>query len=146
METLLKDIRYGVRGLWKRPGFTVVAVLTLALGIGANTAIFSVVNAVLLRPLQFRDPDRLVMIWEDATFAGFPRNTPAPANYFDWKNQTHSFEDMSATHEETFNLTGDGDPERVSAYSVTANFFPLLGVPPALGRTFLPDEDRPGAS
>ena len=146
METLLKDIRYGVRGLWKRPGFTVVAVLTLALGIGANTAIFSVVNAVLLRPLQFRDPDRLVMIWEDATFAGFPRNTPAPANYFDWKNQTQSFEDMAATREQTFNLTGDGDPERVAAYAVTANFFPLLGVPPALGRTFVEDEDRPGAS
>jgi putative ABC transport system permease protein len=146
METLIKDIRYGVRGLWKRPGFTAVAVLTLALGIGANTAIFSVVNAVLLRPLQFRDPDRLVMIWEDATFAGFPRNTPAPANYFDWKAQTQSFEDMAATAEETFNLTGDGEPERVAAYSVSSNFFPLLGVPPALGRTFLPDEDRVGAS
>lgn len=145
METLLKDIRYGVRGLWKRPGFTTVAVLTLALGIGANTAIFSVVNAVLLRPLQFRDPDRLVMIWEDATFAGFPRNTPAPANYFDWKAQTQSFEDMAATAEETFNLTGDGEPERVAAYSVSANFFPLLGVPPALGRTFLAEEDRVGA-
>ena len=146
METLLKDIRYGVRGLWKRPGFTVVAVLTLALGIGANTAIFSVVNAVLLKPLQFRDPDRLVMIWEDASFVGFPRNTPAPANYFDWKNHTQSFEDMAATHEETFNLTGDGDPERVAAYSVSANLFPLLGVPPALGRTFVADEDRPGAN
>ena len=128
METLLKDIRYGVRGLWKRPGFTAVAVLTLALGIGANTAIFSVVNAVLLRPLQFHDPDRLVMIWEDATFAGFPRNTPAPANYVDWKTQTQSFEDVAASAESTFNLTGDGDPERVAAYKVTANFFPLFGV------------------
>ena len=146
METLIKDIRYGVRGLWKRPGFTVVAVLTLALGIGANTAIFSVVNAVLLRPLQFRDPDRLVMIWEDATFAGFPRNTPAPANYFDWKTQTQSFADMAATHEQTFNLTGDGEPERVAAYAVSANFFPLLGVPPAFGRTFVEDEDRVGAN
>ena len=145
METLLKDIRYGVRGLRKRPGFTLVAVLTLALGIGANTAIFSVVNAVLLRPLQFRDPERLVMIWEDATFAGFPRNTPAPANYVDWKNQTQSFEDIAATHELTFNLTGDGDPERVSAYGVTANFFPLFGVSPVLGRGFTPDDDRPGA-
>src|SRR5690242_7617533 len=146
MENLLKDIRYGVRGLWKRPGFTVVAVLTLALGIGANTAIFSVVNAVLVRPLQFRDPDRLVMIWEDAGFLGFPRNTPAPANYVDWKNQTQSFEDMAATHELTFNLTGDGTPERVAAYGVTANFFPLFGVAPALGRGFTPDDDRPGAN
>ena len=145
METLIKDIRYGLRGLWKRPGFTAVAVLTLALGIGANTAIFSVVNAVLLKPLQFRDPDRLVMIWEDATFAGFPRNTPAPANYVDWKTQTQSFEDVAASAESTFNLTGDGDPERVTAYKVTANFFPLFGVPPALGRGFTADDDRPGA-
>ena len=145
METLLKDIRYGVRGLWKRPGFTVVAVLTLALGIGANTAIFSVVNAVLLRPLQFRDPDRLVIIWEDAGFLGFPRNTPAPANYVDWKNQSQSFEDVAATVEQTFNLTGDGNPERVAAYAVTANFFPLFGVPPAVGRGFTRDDDRPGA-
>jgi len=143
MENLLKDIRYGVRGLWKRPGFTVVAVLTLALGIGANTAIFSVVNAVLLRPLQFRDPDRLAMIWEDAAFLGFPRNTPAPANYVDWKNQTQSFEDMAATHELTFNLTGGGTPERVAAYGVNANFFPLFGVAPALGRGFTAEEDQP---
>jgi predicted permease len=146
METLVKDIRYALRGLAKRPGFTVVAVLTLALGIGANTAIFSVVNAVLLKPLQFRDPDRLVMIWEDATFAGFPRNTPAPANYIDWKTQTQSFEDMAATIEWTNNLTGDGEPERLATYGVTANFFPLFGVAPELGRTFLPEEDRPGAS
>src|SRR5688500_8427797 len=145
METLIKDIRYGVRGLLKKPGFTVIALITLALGIGANTAIFSVVNAVLLKPLQFHDPERLVIVWEDATFAGFPRNTPAPANYVDWKTQTQSFEDMAATAEWTFNLTGDGDPERVAAYAVTANFFPVLGVPPALGRVFTPDDDRPGA-
>jgi len=141
----MKDIRYGVRGLWKRPGFTAIAVLTLALGIGANTAIFSVVNAVLLRPLQFRDPEQLVMIWEDAAWIGFPRNTPAPANYVDWKNQTQSFADVAATAEWTFNLTGDGNPERVAAYGVTANFFPLFGVSPALGRGFTPDDDRPGA-
>ncbi|HEU4796834.1 MAG TPA: ABC transporter permease, partial [Pyrinomonadaceae bacterium] len=145
METLIKDIRYGLRGLWKRPGFTVVAVLTLALGIGANTAIFSVVNAVLLKPLQFHDPERLVLIWEDAAFAGFPRNTPAPANYVDWKTQTQSFEDVAASHEKSFNLTGDGEPERVAAYGVTANFFPLFGVEPQLGRVFVPEEDRPGA-
>src|SRR5215212_1214810 len=146
METLIKDIRYAVRGLVKRPGFTVIALMTLALGIGANTAIFSVVNAVLLRPLPFRDPEQLAMVWEDATFAGFPHNTPAPANYVDWKNQNQSFSDMAATAEASFNITGDGDPERVTAHSVTGNFFPLLGVQPLLGRGFLPEEDRPGAN
>jgi putative ABC transport system permease protein len=146
METLLKDIRYGVRGLIKRPGFTATALLTLALGIGANTAIFSVINAVLLRPLQFKDPEQLVIVWEDASFAGFPRNTPAPANYFDWKNQNQSFIDVAASAYVSFNLTGDGEPERVSGHSVTANFFPLFGVPPLLGRSFLPEEDRPGAN
>jgi len=146
METLLKDIRYGVRGLVKRPGFTVVALVTLALGIGANTAIFSVVNAVLLRPLPFKDPEQLAMVWEDATFAGFPRNTPAPANYVDWKTQNQSFTDMAATAERSFNLTGDGEPERVTAHAATANFFPLFGVQPLLGRGFLAEEDRPGAN
>jgi putative ABC transport system permease protein len=146
METLIKDIRYGVRGLLKRPGFTAIALITLALGIGANTAIFSVVNAVLLRPLPFRDPDQLVIVWEDATFAGFPRNTPAPANYVDWKTQNQSFVDMAASHETSFNLTGDGEPERVAAYSVSSNFFPLFGVQPLLGRSFSDGEDRPGAN
>lgn len=146
METLFKDIRYGVRGLLKRPGFTVIALITLALGIGANTAIFSVVNAVLLRPLPFQKPEELVIVWEDATFVGFPHNTPAPANYVDWKAQNQSFVDMAASHEDSFNLTGDGEPERVSAYAVNANFFPLLGVQPLLGRGFLNEEDRPGAN
>ncbi|HET6972443.1 MAG TPA: ABC transporter permease [Pyrinomonadaceae bacterium] len=146
METLFKDIRYGIRGLLKRPGFTVIALITLALGIGANTAIFSVVNAVLLRPLPFQKPEELVIVWEDATFVGFPHNTPAPANYVDWKAQNQSFVDMAASHEDSFNLTGDGEPERVSAYAVNANFFPLLGVQPLLGRGFLNEEDRPGAN
>jgi predicted permease len=146
METLIKDIRYGVRGLLKRPGFTVIALITLALGIGANTAIFSVVNAVLLRPLPFQKPEELVIVWEDLAFAGFPHNTPAPANYVDWKTQNQSFVDMAASHETSFNLTGDGEPERVSTYAVTANFFPLLGVQPLLGRSFTPEEDRPGGS
>ena len=146
MEAILKDIRYAIRGLRKRPGFTVVAVITLALGIGANTSIFSVVNAVILRPLRFTDPDRLAVVWEEASFAGFPTNTPAPANYFDWKKQNRSFEDMAATRSNSFNLTGDGDPERVAAYAVTANFFPILGVQPLFGRLFLDEEDRPGAN
>ena len=146
MEFITKDIRYAVRGLVKRPGFTVIALITLALGIGANTAIFSVVNAVLLKPLPFGNPEQLVIVWEDAAFAGFPQNTPAPANYVDWKNQNQSFSDMAATAEGSFNITGDGEPERVSAYSVTANFFPVLGVQPLLGRGFLPEEDRPGGN
>lgn len=146
MEVLLKDIRYGIRGLLSRPGFTGIAVLTLALGIGANTAIFSVVNAVLLRPLPFREPDRLVMVWEDASFAGFPRNTPAPANYADWKAQNQVFEETAALDERSFNLTGDGEPEKIDAHGVTANFFPMLGIKPALGRALLPEEDKPEAN
>ena len=146
MESLIKDIRYAVRGLRKRPGFTLIAILTLALGIGANTAIFSVVNAVLLRPLPFTDPDRLAVIWEEASFAGFPRNTPAPANYFDWKKQNQSFEDMAATASTSFNLTGDGEPERVAAYRVSSNFFPLLGVQPIKGRLFTTEEEGSGAN
>jgi len=146
MEILKKDIKYAVRGLLKRPGFTIIALITLALGIGANTAIFSVVNAVLLRPLPFQDPEKLVIVWEDATFAGFPRNTPAPANYVDWKTQNQSFADMAASAETSFNLTGDGEPERVQAFSVNDNFFPLFGVQPLLGRGFLPEEDRPGGN
>jgi len=146
MENLLKDFRFGLRTLLKRPAFTAIAVLTLALAIGATTAIFSVVNAVLLRPLPFADPDRLVMVWEDASFAGFPRNTPSVGNYADWKSQNTVFEDMAAQDMRSFNLTGDGEPEKVDAFGVTANFFPLLGVKPALGRTFSPEEDQPQAN
>ncbi len=146
METLFKDIRYGVRSLLKRPGFTAIAVITLALGIGANTAIFSIVNAVLLRALPFPEADHLVMVWEDASFAGFPRNTPAPANYADLKAQNNVFEEMAAMDTRSFNLTGDGEPEKIEAFGVTANFFPLLGVNPVLGRPFLPEEDKPGVN
>lgn len=146
MESLLKDIRYDVRSLLKHRAFTCIAVLTLALGIGANTAIFSLVNAVLLRALPFPDPDGLVMVWEDASFAGFPRNTPAPANYADWKSQNQVFEEMSAFDQRSFNLTGDGEPEKIEAYGVTANFFGLLGVKPVQGRVILPEEDKPEAN
>ena len=142
----MNDLKFAFRQLVKNPGFTTVAVLTLALGIGANTAIFSVIDAVLLKPLPYREPDRLVMVWEDASFIGFPRDTPAPANYADWKAQNQDFEDMAATDWRSFNLIGDGEPEKIQAYGVTANFFPLLGVQPALGRVFLPDEDQPGAN
>ncbi|MEW6206897.1 MAG: ABC transporter permease [Acidobacteriota bacterium] len=146
MNNFWQDLRYGARILLKKPGFTLIAIFTLALGIGANTAIFSVVNSVLLRALPFHEPDRLVMIWEDASFAGFPRNTPAPANYSDWKAQNQVFEAMAAIDERSFNLTGDSEPERVVAQGVTADFFPMLGIQPLLGRAFLPEEDRPGAN
>lgn len=146
MDALLKDIKYAIRGLRKKPGFSFVAIATLALGIGANTAIFSVVNTVLLKPLPFKDPDRLAIIWEEATFAGFPRNTPAPGNYLDWKTQNQSFEDVAATAPTSFNLTGGGEPERIAAYRTSANFFALLGVQPLIGRSFSAEEERPGSN
>ena len=146
LDAFTHDVRFGLRMLRKNPGFSVVAVITLALGIGANTAVFSVVNAVLLRPLPLEDPERLVVVWEDASFVGFPHNTPAPANYADWKAQNHVFTDMAAFSEDTFNLTGNGDPEKVAGYEATWNAFPLLGVQPVLGRVFLPEEDQPGGA
>jgi putative ABC transport system permease protein len=145
METFLQDLRYGLRTLAKNPGFTAVAVLTLALGIGANTAIFSVVNTVLLQPLPYKDPDRLVMVWEDDTKGGYPRDTPAAANYIDWRDQNQVFEGMAAIADESFNLTGTGEPERIVGRRVSANLFDLLGVEPRLGRAFLPEEDKVGA-
>src|SRR5262249_14443506 len=144
METFWQDLRFGFRQLLANPGFTAIATLSRALGIGANTAIFSLVDAVLLRPLPFHDPDRLVMVWEDAAKIGFPRNTPAPASYADWKAQNRVFEDMAAIDSRSFNLTDEGEPERVEAQAVTANFFPLLGVKPELGRVFTGEEDQPG--
>src|SRR5712692_6940664 len=145
MNLILANLRYTLRQITKKPGFFIVAVAALALGIGANTAIFSTVDAVLLRPLPFANPDRLVMVWEDASFVGFPRNTPAPANYFDWNDMSHAFVDMAATRGASANLTVDGPPEQVVGRRVTSNFFRVLGVQPMLGRTFTPEEDRTGA-
>src|SRR5258706_7545384 len=145
MDTLLKDFRYGIRSLLKRPSFTAIAVMVLALGIGANPAIFGLVIPVLLRTLPFADPDRLVMIWEDASFAGFPRNTPAPANYVDWKTQGQTFADMAAQDMRSFNLTGDGEPEKGEAFCVTANFFSLLRIKTALRPAFTNAEDQTSA-
>jgi putative ABC transport system permease protein len=143
MESFWQDLRFGLRQLLVKPGFTAIATLSLALGIGANTAIFSLVDAVLLRPLPFHDPDRLAIVWEDAAKIGFPRNTPAPANYADWKAQNQVFEDMAALNWRVYNLTDEGEPEKVEAQGVTANFFTLLGVKPELGRVFTQDEDKP---
>ena len=128
----------------KNPAFTVIAIVALALGIGANSATFSVVDAVLLRPLPFKHPQQLVMVWENAAHLGFPRNTPSPANFLDWQKQAQSFIGMSATAERSFNLTGVGEPQRLDGRRVSSNLFDLLGVSPLLGRTFVPDDDRPG--
>ena len=142
----MNDIRFALRQLLKNPGFTAVAVLTLALGIGANTAIFSVVNAVLLRPLPYKNPDRLVWIWENNLPKSIPINPVSPGNLNDWRNESHVFESLSAWDGESFNLTDHGEPERVLGAKVFADFFAVLGVQPALGRSFLPDEDRVGAN
>ena len=145
MESLLADLRYGLRLMRRSPVFTLITIGTLALGIGANTAIYSVVDSVLLRQLPLADPDRLVMVWEDASFAGFARNTPAPANYFDWRAQNRAFTDVAATRGAIANLTTDGPPEQVLGRRVTSNFFTVLGVQPVLGRAFTAAEDESAA-
>jgi putative ABC transport system permease protein len=139
---LLSDLKFGMRLLAKSPGFTLIAILTLALGIGANTSIFSTVDAVLIRPLPYADPDRLAMVWEDVSFAGFPQNTPAPGNYYDWKQRSKTFLDMAATRGLAVNLAGDNETEVVLGRGVSPNFFSVLGVQPAIGRTFTEDEDN----
>jgi putative ABC transport system permease protein len=144
MENLMRDIRYGFRSLLKRPGATVVALVTLALGIGVNTAIFSAVDSVLLRPLPLKDPERVTSIWERTLRDGINQNEVAPANFFDLRNQNQVFEGIGAHGPQDLNLTGGGEPERLNGELVTANVFSILGVEPALGRTFLPDEDQTG--
>jgi putative ABC transport system permease protein len=146
MGTLIQDVRYGLRGLRHNFAFTVVAVCSLALGIGANTAIFSLVNAVLFKPPPFRDPERLMLIWENQPTIGVTGDQVQPAVYVDWKTQNQVFEDMAALRWQTFNITGDGEPEKVQSYGVTRNFFPMLGAEPALGRNFTPDEDKSGGA
>jgi predicted permease len=138
METLLQNLRYTIRTLRKSPGFTAVAVVTLALGIGANTAIFSVVNSVLLRPLPYKDDGRLVVILNNG------HNPVAPANFIDWRSQSQSFSQMGAAEYWTPNLTGTDNPEKLWALHVTPDIFPMLGVQPLLGRMFLPEEQEAG--
>lgn len=145
VEQTIRDARYGIRSLARNPGFATMAVATLALGIGANTAIFSAVDAVLLRPLPYPAAQQLVVVWEDAASWGFPRNTPSPANYLDWKAQNLVFADMAATRYASANLTGHGDPEAITGRRATSNLFSVLGVAAAIGRTFSVDEERSGA-
>jgi putative ABC transport system permease protein len=143
MHNLLQDLRYAFRLLAKSPGFTAIAILTLALGIGANTAIFSVVNGVLLRPLAFRDPSRLVIVAEKSSF---PTISTSYQNFVDWRDQSRSFESMEGTRSTGLSLTGAGDPELLTARMATAGLFPLLGAEAREGRTFLPEEDKPGSA
>jgi predicted permease len=146
MDGFLADCRYSLRLLRKSPGFTAIAVATIALGIGANTAIFSAVDAVLIRALPYADPDRVMLVWEDNTVAGFPRNTPAPGNYMDWKRLQRSFSAMAATRGGSASITSDGPPEQLLGRRVTREFFDVLGVRPAVGRAFTEEEDRLSAA
>jgi predicted permease len=147
VETCWLDLRFGLRMLRKSPGFTAVAVLTLTLGIGATASIFSVVDAVLLRRLPYRDPSRLVSLYEDRGSTGFHRRQFTPANFADCKAQTAIFEDIAAIDADRFyNFTGNGGtPERLSAEGVSHNLFSILGVQPVVGRVFLPEEDTAGS-
>jgi predicted permease len=143
-DILQQDLRYSARTLARSPGFTLTAILVLALGVGANTAAFSVTDFVLVRPLPFADPERLVKLWE--TTPGYSRMELSPANYRDWKRMSHSFEGMGAFHSVSVNLVGQGDPQRLEGSTVTAGLFPLLGARPLLGRLFAAAEDRQGAA
>ena len=141
-----QDLRYGVRMLVKQPGFTLIAVLTLALGIGANTTIFSVINSLLLQPVPFPNAERLVLVWQSQMNDPKDRNIVSAPNYWDWERQNDVFERMALLDSagKGYSLAGDGEPERVSGVRVTAGFFEVLGVAPQLGRTFLPAEEQPG--
>jgi predicted permease len=143
VEKVLQDVRYGLRLMLARPGFTAVAIIALALGIGANTSVFSVVNGVLLRPLTYQEPDRLVKIWEK--WNEFNQGSVAYPNFKDWEAQNQTFEQIAAYQHETFTITGSAFAERVPGRAVSAAFFRALGVSPALGRDFLSTEDQPGS-
>jgi putative ABC transport system permease protein len=144
MQTLFQDLRYGARLLLKRPGFTFVAVFTLALGIGANTAIFSVINAVLLRPLPYPEADRIIQLWETAKSRNLKQGTVSAHCFTDWKNQNQSFEQLAAYRYANFTLTGDDQPESITGLAVSASLFSVLGVKPSIGRDFFAEEDAPG--
>jgi len=143
---LWQDIRYGLRVMRKNPGFIAIAVFALALGVGANTAIFSVVNAVLLNPINYENPDQLVMVWEKSLRRGFGQIPTSLPNFLDLRADSRSLEDLGAFTDTNFNLTGGDQPERVIAVRVTASLLSLVGVKPLRGRLFLSGEDQPQAS
>src|SRR5438105_14898911 len=136
LDSLLQDLRYAARVSLRAPALTAVAVLALAIGIGANTAIFTIVNAVLLERLPFRDPERIVVLWEDWARQPGHHNVLGPSQFVRWKERATAFQRMAALVDTRANLTGSGDPEEIVVQNVTADFFPILGVSPLLGRTF----------
>src|SRR5262245_24480756 len=144
MQTLWQDLRYTFRTLRSHPGFAVVAILALALGIGANTAIFTVLNAIVLRPLDFDHPNRLVVCWESNPEKNLPRMTVSAINFTDWRAQNHVFEQMAAVGDRELNVGGAGEPESIKGAALSAGIFPLLRVKPLLGRVFTPEEDQQG--
>jgi len=144
MESLLGDIRYALRNLLRRPGFTLIAVVTLAVGIGANTAIFSAIHALLLKPLPFPELDRVVAIWDKFPSRGVMHNEVTVANYLDWQSQTQSFEQLALYRWWNANLTGIDPPERIQGFMVTANYLDALGMKPIMGRSFFAEENQPG--
>ena len=144
MSTLARDLRYAFRAFGKSPGFTVAAILSLAIGIGATTAIFSITSALLLRPLPYKDADRLVILWNSSPGLGIPRDWFSSAQYFDIKNNHRGFEQVAMAIGGNYNITGDGEPERVGVIRVTSNLLPMFGARPAQGRLFNPDDDRYG--
>src|SRR5262249_36429858 len=144
MNTLFQDLRYGARILLKQPGFTLVAVLTLAIGIGANTAIFSLVNSILLRPLPFREPDRIVRLIQASPKLGLPTWGVSQADFAAYHEQNRSFESLALYNTSAINMTGQGEPERLPMTNVTADFFKVFGLSPLLGRTFVEGEDVEG--
>ena len=144
MRILLQDVRRALRVLAAAPAFTVAAVLSLAIGIGANTAIFSIVNGLLLRPLPYQDPERLVILWNRSPGLNITEDWFSTAQYFDIKNGHHGFEQVAIAIGGNYNLTGSGEPERVGTIRVSSSLLSMLGQGAALGRVFVPDEDLPG--
>src|SRR3954469_23063375 len=148
MRNVLQDLRYGLRMLWKSPTVSLIAIAALALGIGANTAILSVVNTVLLRPLPFAEAERLVMVWDTHPLArklGYDYVPTSNGTFEEFKKQNDVFEEIAALDSWTVNLTGRSDPERIEGSRTSASLFPLLRVRPMLGRAFKPEEEKPGA-
>src|SRR5258708_38800546 len=144
MQKILQDIRYALRLLQKQPTFTVTAIITLALGIGANTVIFSFVDALFMRPFAFPDQDRVVIAWETRTKQNNQEVDVAAANFLDWRSQNRSFQKLAAIENNAFNLSGQGDPNLVSGARVSSSFFDVFGLGPKIGRTFTPEQEAEG--